>query len=73
MMAPYYLHWELIKVAKKYGLNNYDFWGIDAKRDPGVTRFKLNWGGQTIEYPGSFDLPVSKFWYLVYKLLRNNK
>jgi len=73
MMAPYYLHWELIKVAKKYGLNNYDFWGIDAKRYPGVTRFKLNWGGQTIEYPGSFDLPVSKFWYLVYKLLRNNK
>ena len=44
--------------------------GIDAKKWPGVTRFKLGWGGDIKEYPGSFDLPVSKIWYLGYNLAR---
>ena len=67
-MAPYLMHWEIMKWAKVQGYHYYDFWGIDAKRWPGVTRFKLGFGGQEVEYPGSFDLPVSKFWYLIYKI-----
>ncbi len=70
MMAPYKLHWEVIKWAKGYGMKHYDLWGIDANRWPGVTRFKLGWGGRQVEYPGSFDLPVSKIWYLIYKIAR---
>ena len=70
MMAPYALHWENIKYLKQRNLKSYDLWGIDAKKWPGVTRFKLGWGGRQVEYPGSFDLPVSTFWYLIYKLAR---
>ena len=70
LMAPYFLHWEIIKHAKSTGHRYYDFWGIDAKRWPGVTRFKLGFGGREVEYPGSFDLPVSKIWYLIYRIVR---
>jgi len=70
LMAPYALHWHIIKQLKAQGLKRYDLWGIDVRKWPGVTRFKLGWGGQTIEYPGSFDLPISKFWYMAYKIMR---
>ncbi|OGM96604.1 MAG: hypothetical protein A3B86_00615 [Candidatus Yanofskybacteria bacterium RIFCSPHIGHO2_02_FULL_38_22b] len=75
LMAPYFMHWNIIKFLKltslpAYQLTNYDLWGIDAKKWPGVTRFKLGWGGDLKEYPGSFDLVVSRFWYLVYSLAR---
>ncbi len=91
-MAPYKLHWEIIKYLKNRGYQGYDLWGIDAKKWPGLTRFKLGWigegstvagtrtagrhksgismGSQVIEHPGSFDLPIAKFWYLTYKLAR---
>ncbi len=65
-MAPYLLHWRAIRHFKERGSLRYDFWGIDANRWPGVTRFKLGFGGKVIEYPGAFDIAVSKFWYLVY-------
>ena len=45
-------------------------WGIDAKRWPGVTRFKLGWGGQVKEYPGAFDMVLSRFWYMGYNMAR---
>ena len=70
MMAPYLMHWEIMKWAKAHGYHYYDFWGIDASRWPGVTRFKLGFGGHEIEYPGSFDMPISKFWYLIYRVAR---
>lgn len=70
LMAPFALHWHIIKQLKAEGLKQYDLWGIDARKWPGVTRFKLGWGGRTVEYPGSFDLPISKFWYLIYRIVR---
>lgn len=70
LMAPYKLHWEIIKNLKAGGYKNYDFWGIDTHRWPGITRFKLGWGGRVVEYPGSFDLPISKLWYLAYQVAR---
>jgi lipid II:glycine glycyltransferase (peptidoglycan interpeptide bridge formation enzyme) len=69
LMAPYFLHWEVMKGGKQWGIVQYDFWGIDAKKYSGVTKFKLGWGGRQVEYPGSFDLPISKFWYYTYKLI----
>lgn len=70
LMAPYLLHWSVVNFLKKEGFEKYDWWGIDARRWPGVTRFKLGWGGRTVEYPGSFDLTASFWWYQAYKLGR---
>lgn len=70
MMAPYALHWENIKYLKSRGVKYYDLWGIDSVKWPGVTRFKLGWGGEQKEYPGSFDLRTSRFWYFAYQLFR---
>ncbi|MBI2057626.1 MAG: peptidoglycan bridge formation glycyltransferase FemA/FemB family protein [Candidatus Yanofskybacteria bacterium] len=69
-MAPHKLHWEVIKELKALGFELYDFWGIDANKWPGVTRFKLGWGGKVVEHPGSFDLSLSWFWFLAYKMAR---
>jgi len=73
VMAPYLLHWELIKQAKADAYKFYDFWGIapaDSPNHPwaGITRFKKGFGGTEVTYPGTFDLPISKPWYLLYKL-----
>ncbi len=70
MMAPYALHWKNIKYLKGRGIKYYDFWGINATKWPGVTRFKLGWGGDQKEYPGSFDLVISRLWYFGYSIAR---
>ena len=70
LMAPYALHWFIIKQLKLAGIQKYDLWGVDARKWPGITRYKLGWGGRTIEYPGSFDLVVSRAWYVIYKIAR---
>lgn len=68
LMAPYLLHWETIKYAKERGYKKYDLWGIDEKKWPGVTRFKSGFGGQVIEYIGSFDCVFQPFWYKLYNV-----
>ena len=68
IMAPHLLHWEIICQAKKQGFNYYDFWGIDEKKWPSLTRFKKNFGGQEISYPGTFDLVLSNLWYRLYRI-----
>ncbi|MEK7615813.1 MAG: peptidoglycan bridge formation glycyltransferase FemA/FemB family protein [Patescibacteria group bacterium] len=68
LMGPYLLHWKILLNFKHLNFKLYDFWGIDAKKWPGVTRFKLGWGGRTIEYPGAFDFAISKPWYFAYTL-----
>jgi peptidoglycan pentaglycine glycine transferase (the first glycine) len=70
LMAPHLLQWELIKKAKSLGCKYYDFFGIDEKKWPGVTRFKRGFGGQELNYPGTFDIIFDKRKYIVYKLLR---
>lgn len=70
LMAPYLLHWEIARYAKKNGFEEYDFWGISEKKYPGVTRFKLGFGGGKIIYPGAYDLAFDKFWHLAYSVGR---
>lgn len=70
LMAPYLLQWELIKKAKNEAYNYYDFFGIDAKKWPGVTRFKLGFGGRVIDYAGTYDLVFKKSPYFLYNLMR---
>ena len=71
LRAPNLLHWEIIRQLKNEGIKAYDWWGVDSKKWPGVTEFKLGWGGQVVEHPGSFDLTISWFWYLMYGLVRS--
>jgi len=75
VMAPYLLQWEAILDAKSGGYDYYDFWGIapdDSLRHKwaGVTRFKKGFGGMQIDYPGTFDVVISKWGYFLYKVGR---
>lgn len=73
VMAPYLLQWSMMKLAKANGCKYYDFYGIDAKKWPGVTRFKLGFGGRTEEYPGTYDIILKPAIYGVYSFLRKLK
>jgi len=70
LMAPYLLHWHIIKQAKSLGYKFYDLYGIDEIKWPGVTRFKLGFGGEEKTYPGTFDLVFETKWYNIYRLIR---
>jgi len=70
LMAPYLLQWEMIKEAQSQGFRYYDFYGIDEQKWPGVTRFKLGFGGKVVDYPGTSDVVFRRSGYYLYKLLR---
>jgi len=69
-MAPYLLQWHCVKLAKANGQKYYDFHGVDETKWPGVTRFKMGFGGFKVNYPGSFDLVYDQGWYSIYKMVR---
>jgi lipid II:glycine glycyltransferase (peptidoglycan interpeptide bridge formation enzyme) len=79
VMAPYKLHWELMRDAKQNGILAYDWWGVKpegAGEDHplhGVTRFKEKFGGERVAYPGTFDYPLQSFWYSAYRIARRFK
>jgi lipid II:glycine glycyltransferase (peptidoglycan interpeptide bridge formation enzyme) len=73
VMAPYLLQWEIIKKAKAAGCKYYDFFGVDEKKWPGVTRFKHGFSGEEIKYPGTFDVIFNKPSYQIYKILRTTR
>jgi len=68
VMPSYFLHWQIIKEAKSQNFLKYDFWGIDEKKWPGLTRFKLGFGGERLIYPQAYDLIFDKSWYFLYKM-----
>lgn len=70
LMAPHLLQWEQIREVKKQGCAEYDFWGINEKKWPGVTRFKKGFGGKEVIYLGAYDLVFQPIWYKIYKLAR---
>lgn len=70
LMAPYLLQWYCISLAKSLGYQYYDFYGVDERQWPGVTRFKLGFGGQVFNYPGTFDLIFHTLYYRLYNFLR---
>ncbi len=70
VMAPYLVQWQAILDAKIAGFKYYDFFGIDEHKWPGVTRFKLGFGGNILEYPGTFDLVFKTGYYRLYNVLR---
>jgi len=68
LMAPHFLHWQQINEAKRRGCKKYDFWGIDEKKWPTLTRFKKSFGGERKEYVGAWDLIFDGKFYTVYKV-----
>jgi len=73
VMAPYAMHWQIIKDAKVRGMNFYDMLGRAKPGDErskwaGVTRFKEQFGGEAVEILGSYDFVVKPFYYKVFKV-----
>lgn len=73
MMAPYKLHWEIIKEAKRAGFETYDFFGIAPDGDQnhpwaGVTRFKKQFGGNQIDILGSYDYIFNSLKFKLFKI-----
>lgn len=73
-MAPFALHWEIIKKSKELGCSLYDLLGISpsgASRHKweGLTRFKENFGGKKIQIIGSYDKILDKNFYRLYKFM----
>jgi len=68
----YALHWEIIKAAKQRDCTTYDLGGINLNDNhawAGITRFKLGFGGNIVDYIGNLELPLNKPWFKLYQLL----
>lgn len=68
LMPTYLLQWEAICEAKRQGCKVYDFWGVAPLEDRnhpwvGVSRFKRGFGGQEINFLGTWDYVFDPFWY----------
>ncbi|HSH31727.1 MAG TPA: peptidoglycan bridge formation glycyltransferase FemA/FemB family protein, partial [Candidatus Saccharimonadales bacterium] len=66
------LVWYLIMEAKHSGLTSFDFWGVAPTDDPGhpwhgLSKFKKSFGGEGVEYAGTWDLPINKPKYRLYR------
>ena len=75
LMAPNLLMWELIKYGKRIGCSQLDMWGslgpAPNKNDDwfGFHRFKQGYGGELVEFLGSYDLVFDPKMYLVYRMI----
>jgi lipid II:glycine glycyltransferase (peptidoglycan interpeptide bridge formation enzyme) len=69
-MAPYLLQWTAINLAREKSCLYYDFYGIDEKKWPGVTRFKLGFGGRRFNYLGTFDIIFNPRLFSFYEIIR---
>lgn len=74
-MAPYALHWAVLQDALARKFTRYDWWGIAPEGEThhklsGVTRFKLGFGGEHLESPGTFDAGIDRMRFGLYTALR---
>ncbi len=75
VMANNLVAWEAIKLGKKLGLKKFDMWGaLGPNADPkdpwfGFHKFKQGYGGELIEYLGTFDLVLNWPVYLLFTLV----
>ena len=77
LMAPYLLHWELMKDAKSRGMTSYDWWGVTQIDAPaghpwsGISRFKRGFGGEEVSYPDAVDVVLKPMRYAAYRFARS--
>lgn len=70
LMAAYFMQIEIMRQLQTEGVRQYDFLGIGSKHYPslqGVTRFKLRFGGEVIDYTPTYDLPLQPLAYRAWK------
>lgn len=75
LMANNLVAWEAINLGKKLKLKKFDMWGaLGENPDPndpwiGFHNFKQGYGGQHIEYIGSFDIIFDKLIYQIFNFI----
>ena len=72
-MAPYLLHLEAIRRAKTRGCRYYDLLAVAPEGEEnhkyaGISRFKRQLGGRTVQIIGGYDLVLKPTWYKIFKL-----
>lgn len=70
LMAAYFMQIEIMRQLQSEGITHYDFLGIGSKHYPslqGVTRFKLRFGGEVVDYTPTYDLPLQPLAYKAWK------
>jgi lipid II:glycine glycyltransferase (peptidoglycan interpeptide bridge formation enzyme) len=75
VMAPTLLMWESIKFGKSLNLKTFDMWGSlgpdaqETQQGFGFHRFKQGFGGQLVQYQGTYDLILNPTFYKLYNLI----
>jgi lipid II:glycine glycyltransferase (peptidoglycan interpeptide bridge formation enzyme) len=65
------LHWEDIRLFRKKGFRLYDFGGINKEELPGITHFKLSFGGRVQQADSYISVkPAYRLFYKWYKKFR---
>ncbi len=87
LMAPFGLHWQIIKQAKKENCKRYDLGGTKVEQNEkgeniakegswqGISRFKSGFCPQClpVEFPGCWDIVLNKKKYWLYRFLQKVK
>lgn len=74
VMASNLLMWEMIRFGKQQGCASFDMWGaIGPDPDPkdkwyGFHRFKQGYGGELLEFVGTYDLVFDQFRYKLFRI-----
>jgi lipid II:glycine glycyltransferase (peptidoglycan interpeptide bridge formation enzyme) len=74
VMAPTLLMWESIKLGKNLGCKTFDMWGslgpnaLESEQGYGFHRFKQGYGGQLVQFVGTYDLVINHNLYQLYNL-----
>jgi len=74
VMASNLMMWEMIRLAQSLNCNSFDMWGSlgpePDEKDPwfGFHRFKKGFGGDLVEFLGTYDLVLNPQMYSLYRI-----
>lgn len=75
LMAPYLLHWEIMRFARQKGCTKYDFFGVAPENEPdhswrGVTEFKEKFGGGAVRYIAAREVIYGFLRYCLFAVIK---
>jgi peptidoglycan pentaglycine glycine transferase (the first glycine) len=78
LMAPYLMHWAAMKRSRERGCRIYDLLAIAPPDRPNhsyasLTRFKTQFGGESVRLLGSWDFIRKPFWYTIYQFAERRR
>ena len=76
--TPYIVQWEMIKYGLDNNFKRYNFYGISGNfdkndKDYGIYDFKKGFTGYVEELIGEYYLPINKFYYNLFNIIRKIK